>query len=119
MIIGPAFGGAAALPGCKKKKKELLPPFFIPASALAPESDVGPNDFTYLMPCHRVDGNRRLPLTLRATWPRCLPAADISDAAPGASRALTWAARSLARRITDITALSGWKWKKHQQMCRC
>lgn len=28
------------------------------------------------------------------TWPRCLPAADVSDAAPGASRALTWAARS-------------------------
>lgn len=65
-----------------QKKRELLPPFFIPASALAPESDVGPNDFTYLMPCHRVDGNKHL---LCATWPWCLPAADKSDAAPGAS----------------------------------
>lgn len=90
-------------------QKRVIIASFLPAPVLALQSDVRPNYFTYLMYCHRLDGNRHPLLTLCTTWPLCLLTADISDAAGGI---LSSALGLLTCHFKDSAAVSGWKWKR-------
>lgn len=55
----------------------------LPAPVLALQSDVGPNDFAYLMYRHRLGGNRHPLLVFGSARPFCLLSADLNDAAGG------------------------------------
>lgn len=88
-----AFGGAAASPG---RKKSYYGPLSFPASPLAPESDVRPNDFTYLMPCHRVDSDKHL-------------ASHSAPLGPGVSKRQTWVVQLKGHPGSDLGCLQTWR----------
>lgn len=80
---GPNHLAAQAAAALLLWRKRLITAFSLPVPVLALQSDVRPNDFTYLMQCHRLEGNRRPLLTLCTACSSCPLTEDLNDAARG------------------------------------